>query len=269
MASRNFALVTGASSGIGLELARVFAQNGYDLIVNANSERLETATAELQNLGVEVIPVVADQATYEGVEQLWRTVEDSGRVLHAAAINAGIGAYGDFARESSLEEELRLIDLNVKGTVHLAKRVLAKMTRYGQGKVLLTSSIAGSIPAPLEAVYGASKAFVLSLGEALRNELKDTKVTITVLQPGPTATDFFHRARMDHTKVGSEGKFENDPAEVAKQGFQALMDGKDHVFSESLKTKVEGVISKVVPTSTATQMHRKQVEPKQKEKESA
>jgi short-subunit dehydrogenase len=264
MASRNLALITGASSGIGLELARVFAHNGYDLVINSNSERLENATAELQSLGVEVIPVIADQATYDGVEQLWRAVEQSGRSLDAAAINAGVGAYGDFARESSLEEELRLIDLNVKGTTHLAKRVLAHMTARGEGKVLFTSSIAGSIPAPLEAVYGASKAFVLSLGQALRSELKETGVTISVLQPGPTATDFFHRAGMDHTKVGSEGKFDNDPAEVAKQGFQALMDGKDHVFSESIKTKLEGAISKVIPASTGAEMHRKQAQPKEK-----
>lgn len=264
MASRNLALVTGASSGIGLELARVFAQNGYDLVINSNSERLEDARAELQELGVEVIPVIADQATYDGVEQLWSAVEQSRRSLDAAAINAGVGAYGDFARQSSLEEELRLIDLNVKGTTHLAKRVLAQMVPRKQGKVLFTSSIAGSIPAPLEAVYGASKAFILSLGQALRSELKDTGVTISVLQPGPTATDFFHRAGMDHTKVGSEGKFTNDPREVAQQGFQALMDGKDHVFAESVKTKVEGAMSKVIPSAVSAEMHRKQAEPKEK-----
>ena len=136
MASRNLALITGASSGIGLELARVFAHNGFDLVINSNSERLENATAELQSLGVEVTPVIAEQATYEGVDQLWRAVEQSGRSLDAAAINAGVGAYGDFARESNLEEELKLIDLNVKGTTHLAKRVLAYMIApRGQGVV--------------------------------------------------------------------------------------------------------------------------------------
>ena len=264
MASRNLALVTGASSGIGLELARVFAQNGYDLVINSNSERLENATAELRSLGVEVTAVIADQASYDGVEHLWHVVEQSGRALNAPAINAGVGAYGDFARESSLAEELRLIDLNVKGTTHLAKRILAHMTSRGEGKVLLTSSIAGSIPAPLEAVYGASKAFVLSLGQALRSELKDSGISISVLQPGPTATDFFHRAGMDHTKVGSEGKYSNDPKEVAQQGFHALMDGKDHIFAESMKTKVEGAMSKVVPTSVSAEMHRKQAEPKEK-----
>ena len=269
MTSRNFALVTGASSGIGLELARVFAQNGYDLLINSNSERLEEAAAKLRELGGEVIPVITDQATYEGVEQLWLACEQAGRPLDAAAINAGVGAYGDFALESGLEEEIRIIDLNVKGTTHLAKRVLAHMAAREEGKVLFTSSIAGSIPGLLEAVYAASKAYVLSLGQALRNELKDTGVTISVLQPGPTATDFFHRAGMDDTKVGSDGKFTNDPPEVAKQGFQALMDGKDHVFAESMKTKLEGAMSKVVPTAISAEMHRKQAEPKDKEKKSA
>ena len=269
MANRNLALITGASSGIGLELARVFAQNGYDLIVNAASERLERATSQLKELGVDVIPVQSDLSTYDGVEQLWRAAEQARRPFDAVAINAGVGAYGDFARESSLDEELKVIALNVTSTVHLAKRVLAQMTRRGEGKVLFTTSIAGSIPAPLKAVYGASKAFILSFGQSLRNELKDTDIKITVLQPGPTNTDFFHRAGMDHTKVGSEGKYTNDPAEVAKQGFQALMDGKDHIFAESMKTKMEGAMSKVVPDSVTAEMHRKQAEPKEKEKKTA
>lgn len=264
MSNRQLALITGASSGIGLELARVFARNGFDLIVNSSTERLAKAAAELEKLGVHVMPVESDLSTYEGVETLWAAVEGAGAPLDAAAINAGIGAYGDFARESSLDEELKVIALNVTSTVHLAKRVLGQMVRRGEGKVLFTSSIAGSIPSPLEAVYGASKAFVLSFGQSLRNELKDTNIGITVLQPGPTATDFFHRAGMDHTKLGSEGKFSNDPAEVAKQAFEALMAGKERIFAASMKTKLEGAMSKVVPGSVSAEMHRKQAEPKDK-----
>lgn len=181
-----------------------------------------------------------------------------------AAINAGVGVYGDFARQSDLDAELKMIGLNVTSTVHLAKRVLKQMSDRGEGKVLFTSSIAGSIPAPLEAVYGATKAFILSLGLALRNELKDTAIGITVLQPGPTNTDFFHRAGMDHTKVGSEGKYTNDPAEVARQGYQALMDGKEHIFAESIRTKVQGTMSKIMPDSVGAEMHRKAAEPKEK-----
>jgi uncharacterized protein len=136
------------------------------------------------------------------------------------------------------------------------------MTARGSGKVLITSSIAGTMPAPLEAVYGASKAFGLSFGQALRNELKDTGVTVTVLQPGPTDTDFFHRAGMDDTKLGTEGKYTNDPRDVAEQGFKALMAGKDHIYASSLKTKVQGELGRFIPQSVKAEMHRKEAEPK-------
>jgi uncharacterized protein len=128
--------------------------------------------------------------------------------------------------------------------------------------VLLTSSIAGTMPAPLSAVYGASKAFGLSFGQAIRYELKDTGVTVTVLQPGATDTDFFERAGMEHTKLGSEGKYENDPREVAQQGFQALMDGKDHIYASSLKTKLQGELGRFIPQSVKAEMHRKEAERK-------
>jgi uncharacterized protein len=257
-----FAVVTGASSGIGYELARVFAENGFDLLVTSESEKIERAASELSNLGVEVKVVEADLSTYEGVEKLWSEIQSTGRAVDAIAVNAGIGAYGDFARGSDLEQELKLIELNVTSTVHLSKRVLQDMVSRGKGKVLLTSSIAGTMPSPLEAVYGASKAFVLSFGQALRNELKDTDVTITVLQPGPTNTDFFHRAGMDDTKLGTEGKYTNDPREVAQQGYEAMMKGKDHIYASSLKTKVEGELGRFIPQSVKAEMHRKQAEPK-------
>jgi short-subunit dehydrogenase len=136
------------------------------------------------------------------------------------------------------------------------------MAARNKGKVLFTSSIAGTMPGPLEAVYAASKAFVLSLSQALRHELKDTEIAITALQPGPTDTNFFHRAGMDDTKLGQEGKYTNDPAEVAEQGYQALMDNKDHVFSSSLKTKLQGELGKFIPESVKAEMHRKEAERK-------
>lgn len=256
------AVVTGASSGIGYELARVFAENGYDLLVTSGSEKIEKAAPDFSNLGVEVKTVEADLTTYDGVDKLWSEIQAMGRPVDAIAINAGIGAYGDFARESDLDEELELIQLNVTSTVHLAKRVLKQMVTRGAGKVLLTSSIAGTMPAPLSAVYGASKAFGLSFGQAIRHELKDTGVTVTVLQPGATDTDFFERAGMEHTKLGSEGRYENDPREVAQQGFQALMDGKDHIYASSLKTKLQGELGKFIPQSIKAEMHRKEAEPK-------
>jgi uncharacterized protein len=262
MARDKFAVITGASSGIGYELARVFAQNGYDLLVNSGSERIEDAGQKLQGLGVDVQTVEADLATYEGVEKLWREIEASGRGVDAIAINAGVGVGGDFARETNLEDELRLVELNVTSTVHLAKRVLRSMLARRAGKVLFTSSIAGTMPTPLEAVYGASKAFVLSFAQSLRNELKDSGISVTALQPGPTNTEFFHRAGMDNTEVGSEGKYTNDPVEVAQQGYEALMAGKDHIYSSSLKTKLQGELGKFVPESVKAEQHRKMAEEK-------
>lgn len=256
-----FALVTGASSGIGLALARVFAKNGFDLLITAENLELEQATTQLQGLGTQVQAVRADLTKYDEVERLWAAVQNSGRLLDVAAINAGVGVGGKFA-ETDLEKELNLIQLNVTSTVHLAKRVVGDMLRRGSGRILFTSSIAGTMPTPLEAVYGASKAFVLSLAKSLRYELEDEGITVTALQPGPTDTEFFHRAGMDNTKLGSEGKYENDPNEVAQQAYDALMAGEDHVYAASMKVKAEGELGKFMPESTKAKMHRKQAEPK-------
>ncbi|HZQ22411.1 MAG TPA: SDR family NAD(P)-dependent oxidoreductase [Terriglobales bacterium] len=264
--NRLFAVVTGASSGIGYELARVFAENGYDLLVNSGTERIEDSEKDFKELGVGVKAVEADLSTYDGVEKLWEEIQAAGRPVDAIAINAGIGVGGDFARETDLEQELKLIALNVTSTVHLAKRVLGEMVKRGSGRVLFTSSIAGTMPTPLEAVYGASKAFVLSFAQSLRNELKDTGITITALQPGPTNTEFFDRAGMSNTKVGSEGKYTNDPREVAQQGYEALMKGEDHIYASSMKTKIQGELGKFMPESVKAEMHRKQAEPKSAEK---
>jgi uncharacterized protein len=268
--ARMFAVVTGASSGIGYELARVFGENGYDLLINSSGERLEKAASDLKSLGTEVTPVQSDLSTYEGVEQLWREIEGTGRPVDAIAINAGIGVGGDFVRETDLDEELKIIQLNVASVVHLAKRILKQMVARGEGRVLITSSIAGTMPAPLQAVYGATKAFDLSFAKALRNELKDTSITVTALQPGATNTDFFHRAGMEDTEVGSEGKYANDPAEVARQGYDAMMANKDHIYASSVKTKLQGELGRFVPDSIKAEQHRKMSEPKEeKEKKSA
>jgi short-subunit dehydrogenase len=260
--TRKLAVVTGASSGIGFELARVFAQNGFDLLVNSGSEKIESAAHNFESLGAQVTAVEADLSTYEGVEKLWQAIQDTGRPLDAIAINAGIGVGGDFARETNLDEELKMIQLNVTSVVHLTKRVLKQMVSRNQGRILVTSSIAAEMPAPLEAVYGATKAFELSFVNALRNELKDTEVTVTALQPGPTNTNFFHRAGLDNTEVGSKGKETNQPEEVARQGFEAMMSGKDQVYASSLKTKLQGEVAKFAPESLKAEQHRKQAEPK-------
>lgn len=257
------AVVTGASSGIGYNLAKVFAENGYDLVVVSNGKRLASATADLEASGVAVHSFEADLATFDGVHTFWKQVESLGRPVSAVAINAGVGVGGLFA-ETSLDEEINMIRLNVEGTAHLAKHVVQHMLPLGEGKILFTASIASEMIAPREAVYAASKAFVLSLAKSLRYELEDTGVTVTALQPGPVDTDFFHRAGMDDTQVGQEGKKESEPYDVAKQGFNALMAGEKHVYAASLTTKIEGAVANFVPDAVKAAMHEKMAKPVEK-----
>jgi len=254
-----FAVVTGASTGIGYELAAQFAQHGADVLIAAEDAGIAEAARKLAAYGHQVDSIQTDLATYEGVEALYQKIKSSGRPVDAIAINAGVGVSGDFARQTDLKAELNLISLNVTSTVHLAKRVLPDMVSRNQGRVLFTSSIAGTMPAPFEAVYGASKAFVKSFAEAIRNELKDTGVTITTLMPGATETNFFHRAGMDDTKVGASEK--DDAAEVARDGYEALMSGKDHIVAGSFKNKVQATAAHVLPDPVVAELHRKQSEP--------
>jgi len=254
-----FAVVTGASSGIGYELAKQFAQNGFDLLVVAEDEGITEAARSLEELGIRAAPLRVDLATYDGVETLYTAITATERPVDAIAINAGVGVGGDFARQTDLRDELNLINLNVISAVHLAKRVVKDMVARGSGRILFTSSIAALMPGSFEAVYAGSKAFIQSFSEALRNELKDTGVTVTSLQPGPTETNFFHRAGMDDTRVGTSKK--DDPAQVAKQGFEALMAGKDDVIAGSLTTKLQGAMAKVLPETLNAEQHRKLAEP--------
>ncbi|NHC43973.1 SDR family NAD(P)-dependent oxidoreductase [Motilibacter aurantiacus] len=258
IASKPFAVVTGASSGIGFELAKQFAQNGFDVLVNAEDAGIERAGQELATTGANVTVVQADLSTDEGVERLYTAVVATGRPVDALALNAGIGAGGAFL-DIDLARHFEVIDLNVRSTVHLARRVLPDMVARNAGKVLFTSSIASTMPGSFQAVYNASKSFVQSLAEALQNELKDTEVTVTSLMPGPTETDFFHRAEMDDTTVGQSSK--DDPAQVAEQGFKALMEGKNRVVGGGVKTKVQELGSKVMPDALKAQMHRGMAEP--------
>ncbi len=256
--NRPFAVVTGASSGIGLELAREFARNGFDLLVTAEDGGISDAAQNIATQGCTIQTVQTDLADYQGVEKLYAQMLAIGRPLDAIAINAGVGVGGDFAH-TDLEAELKLIELNVTSSVHLAKRVVPDMVARRQGKILFTSSIAATMPGPFEAVYAASKAFLLSFSEALRDELKDTGVTVTALMPGPTETNFFHRAGMDDTKVGA-GKKDN-AAEVAHQGFEALMAGKDKVVAGSFKNKLQATLGDMLPDATKAKIHRSMAEP--------
>jgi uncharacterized protein len=256
---RPLAVVTGASSGIGLELARQFAEHGFDLVVAAEDEAIETVDA--------VDTVRVDLATPAGVEELHRRIQATGRPVAAAALNAGVGAGGVFAGGpdgTRLEDELRIVDLNVRSTVHLAKLLVPDMVRRGEGRLLFTSSIASTMPGPFQAVYNASKSFVQSFALALRNELKDTGVTVTALMPGPTDTEFFERADMLDTRIGAGDK--DDPADVARDGFEALMAGKERVVASSLSTKVQGRGSRFMPDSAKAAMHRRMAEPHSSER---
>ena len=257
------AAVTGASSGIGYNLAKVFAENGYDLIINSAGDRLAEAQADFQALGVSVTAVQADLATYEGCMEFGRALTSSGRKLDAIAINAGVGVGGLFA-DTELDKEINLVRLNVEGTIHIAKHAVKKMVAQGEGKILITASIASEMVAPKEAVYAASKAFDLSFAKSLRYELKDTGVTVTALQPGPTDTDFFNRADLGGTKVGTDGKHESEPYDVAKEGFKALIAGEEHVYAASWKTKLEGATMGLVPAGLKAKMHESMTEPAKK-----
>lgn len=257
--TRKMAVVTGASNGIGYELAKQFAQNGFDLLITSTGSSINEAARAFEALGVKVETVQADLATYDGVETLYNKIKATNQPVDAIAINAGVGVGGDFARDTDLKDELNLINLNVVSTVHLAKRVVRDMVERRKGRILFPSSIAALMPGPFETVYAASKAFVHSFSEGLRNELKDTGVTVTALMPGPTDTNFFHRAGMDDTKVGANKK--DDPADVAKQGFEALMAGKDDVIAGSVKTKLMGTVSKILPDTVNAEQHRQLSEP--------
>ncbi len=251
--------MTGGSSGIGLELAKQFAQNGFDVLIAADSDKVNTAAREIEALGAKVETAQVDLAKYEGVEQLYEKMRSSGRAVDALAVNAGVGVSGDFARDTDLRDELNLIDLNVRSSVHLTKRVLKDMVARGQGRVLITSSIAAFSPGPFEATYAASKAFLHSFAEAIRNELKDTGVTVTSLMPGATETSFFERANLTDTKLGASDK-KDDAAEVARDGFEALMSSKDHVIAGSFKNKLQAAAAHL-PETVKAEMHRSMSEP--------
>jgi uncharacterized protein len=258
-ANKPLAVVTGASSGIGMELAKQFAMNGYDLVIAAEDEELAAAAESLRTLGAQVDSVRVDLAHPEGVQELVGRIVGTDRPVAAVAVNAGVGTNGAFVGETSLEDHLVEVDLNVRSSVHLAYRLLPPMVQAGAGRVLFTSSIAATSPGPFMAVYNASKAFIKSFAEALREELRDTGVTITTLMPGPTDTEFFDRAGMQDTKIGAGEK--DSAAEVAKQGYEALMAGKDHIVAGSWKNKAQAVAGHVLPDTAMSAQHRRMSEP--------
>lgn len=246
MTNSKLALITGASSGIGLELAKLFAGDGYDLVVAAEDDSIRDVPQTLSAFGVEIQPIQVDLRTTDGVEHLYRSTVEGDRTLAAAALNAGVGQ-GDMFLKTDLADDMSIIDLNVRSTVHLAKLVVRDMANRDEGKVLFTSSVASMMPGSHQTVYNASKSFIQSFVEGLRDELRDTGITITSLMPGITDTNFFNRAGMLDSIAGKGPK--EDPARVAKQGFDALMNDDQKVIGGSIVSKLMGVSSAVLPDS--------------------
>jgi short-subunit dehydrogenase len=252
---RPLAIVTGASTGIGYELARECAENNYDLLIAADEPEIEAAAIKLREYGVEVTSVEADLATLQGVDELYSRA--AGRPIDFLIANAGRGL-GKAFLDQDFDEVRRVIDTNITGTIYLIQKVGKEMRDRNAGRILITGSIAGFMPGAFAAVYNGSKSFIDSFSFALRNELQDTKITVTCLMPGPTDTEFFSRAGMMDTKVGTDKK--DDAADVAKVGFEAAMRGDGDVVA-GWKNKIETTLANVTPAGVLAQQHRKMAEP--------
>jgi uncharacterized protein len=252
--ANKFAIVTGASSGIGLEIAKLAAQDGYDLLVAADTPFVD-ATPQLNGLGVNVENIEVDLSTFEGVEQLLRAA--GGRKVDVLVANAGHGLGRSFLEQDPAEWR-HVIDTNITGTIYLVQKIAREMVARNEGRILITGSIAGHIAGAFQAVYNGTKAFVDSFADALGNELKDTEVTVTCLKPGATETEFFERADMMDTKVGTAKK--DDPAEVAKTGWDAMKDGKRSIVYGWMN-QAQTATAKLLGGGASAEMHRKQAEP--------
>jgi uncharacterized protein len=261
--NRPLALVTGASSGIGYELARLFAADGYDVIITATGTNgdLERTADAVRATGAQATIVTADLTEFDGVEKLAQSVKDAGRPLAAAAaLNAGVDVGGYFVGDTDLEAEIKMIQLNCISQVHLTKRLLPDMVQRGEGKLLYTASISGTMPTPYEAVYGGTKAFLISFVESIKEENKDSGVSFTLLLPGEVDTPFWHRAGMDTTKLGLGEKAA--PTKVAKEGYDAMVAGKDRVVSGKAESKFIGrVLNNILPDTGKAAAHARGAEP--------
>lgn len=252
--TRPFAVVTGASTGIGKELAITCAANGFDLLIVAN-EPLHNAVEQCEREGAWVEALEADLSTVEGNDRLYDAT--GGREIDAVLANAGAGL-GHAFLDQEFGRARDVIDTNITGTVYLIHRIGNDMRRRGSGRILITGSIAGFIPGSFQAVYNASKAFLNSFSFALREELAGSGVTVTCLMPGATDTAFFERADMLDTSVGQADK--DDPAKVAADGFNAMMRGDGDIVS-GFKNKIQTAAANVTPASVLAKQHRKMAEP--------
>jgi len=258
--SRKFAVITGASTGIGYELARCCAGDGYDLLICADEPEIFSAADRLRANTISVQAVNADLSTVEGVDELYGAA--NGRPIDALLANAGRGL-GHAFLDQQWNDARRVIDTNITGTVYLLHKVGNEMRSRHDGRILITGSIAGFMPGTYQAVYNGTKAFLDSFSFALRAELKGSGVTVTCLMPGATETDFFERADMLDTKVGQSKK--QDAAEVARIGFDAMKNGEGDVVS-GWQNKLRSAIALVTPSSVLAEMHRSMAEPGSGEK---
>jgi short-subunit dehydrogenase len=254
MNSRKFAIVTGASSGIGLEIAKLAAADGYDLLVAADTPFVD-AGAGLKDLGVDVQSIEADLSTEQGVSQLLDAAGQ--RPVDVLVANAGHGLGHGFLTQD-VRDWRHVVDTNITGTLLLIQPVVRRMVERGEGKVLITGSVAGHMAGSFNAVYNGSKAFIDSFAAALGNEIQESGVTVTCLEPGATDTNFFERANMQDTKVGQARKA--DPVEVAKTGWDAMNKGEPAVI-HGLKNKLEVAAAGVMTDATTAKLHRNQAEP--------
>jgi len=255
MNAGRFAIVTGASTGIGYELAKCCAESGFDLLIVADEAAIHTAAKELAGYRVSIESLETDLATLDGVERLYAATR--GRPVDALLANAGRGL-GHAFLDQDFDEVRHVIDTNVTGTVYLIQKIGRDMRARGEGRILITGSIAGLMPGTFQAVYNGTKAFLDSFSFALRAELKDSGVTVTCLMPGPTESEFFERADLMDTKVGTEKKQPAD--EVARAGFDAMMRGDGDVVA-GWKNKLQAAISHFVPNTMLAEQHRKMAEP--------
>jgi len=260
-----YALLTGATSGIGYELAKLFAKDGYNLVIVSRTEDdLQITSNELTTSnGIQVVTIAKDLSDPNAPFELYDEVKAKGIQVDVLVNNAAQGQYGLFV-ETDIHRELEIVQLNIVAYLVLTKLFLKDMVARNDGKILQVASIGGKLPGPYQSVYHATKAFIVSHSESLANELKDTGVTITALLPGPTDTDFFEKAEMENTKMVQEGSL-SDPAKVAKDGYEALMSGKSEIIS-GLKNKFQVGMSHVLPDTMVAENIHKQMEPSDKVK---
>lgn len=254
---RKLAVVTGASTGIGYELAKCAALNDYDLVMAANEPEIEVAGRQMAELGAEVVTVQADLATPEGVDELCSRIRATGRRVDVLMANAGVGGGGAFL-DQSFDRIRQIVNTNVTGTLYLIHQIARDMRENRSGRILITGSIAGFMPGTFQAAYNGTKAFLNNFAFALRHELRDHGVTVTCLMPGATETEFFERADLTDTKVGQSRK--DDPEMVAKAGFEAMLRGEGDVVT-GWKNKIQSAISNVLPSDMTAEMHRRMAEP--------